>query len=162
PLIEPPCGAFAFAFVLATTLGATAGTLQPPFEVPRGGGVITSAMMAACPSSPEPPVEMPHESRYQDGDPTHSKVDTEKQAAYDKAIKALRSFQSKIVEAANDAFADPSKVKKAACVLASLKAWADEDAMATLAVDSQSRFNRDQAADSFGLAYLQVSGYAAE
>jgi poly(beta-D-mannuronate) lyase len=160
--IEPVIGAFALCLALVFSLGASAGALRPPFEVPHGTAAITSAMMAACPAAPEPPADLPHDSRYQDDDATHSKVDPVKQAAYDKAIKPLRSFQSKIVEAANDAFADAKNVKKAACVLAGLKAWADKDAMVTLAVDSQSQFNRDQAADSFGLAYLQVSGYAVE
>jgi poly(beta-D-mannuronate) lyase len=103
--------------------------------------------------------ELPHESRYAEDDPTRSKVDPARQAAYDAAIKPLRAFQSQVVEAANDAFADPKKAKKAACVLAWLKSWADRDALVDLAVDSQTQFNRDQAASSFGLAYLEVAGF---
>jgi poly(beta-D-mannuronate) lyase len=153
-------------FVAATALvammtSATSGfALDVPFRGPRGSGSISAEMMTACPVAPPPPKDLPHESRYDADDQTHSKVDTARQAAYDTAIKPLRAFQSKVVEAANDAFADPKNVKKAACVLAWLKNWADGNALAGMAVDSQSRFNSDQAQSSFGLAYLQVAGFA--
>jgi poly(beta-D-mannuronate) lyase len=148
--------------VLAICTGRPSDALEGPFAPPRGAGAITAETIAACPAAPAPPTDLPHESRYAADDRTHSKVDPARQAAYDAAIEPLRDFQSKVVEAANDAFARPNNVKKAACVFAWLKSWADRDALVDLAVDSQSQFNRDQAAASFGLAYLELAGFDVE
>src|SRR5207253_425738 len=67
---------------------AAAAKLNPPFDLPQP--VKSDGKQTSCEAPPPPVRQFSAESVYEPGDETHSTIDPEAKARYDKAIAPLR------------------------------------------------------------------------
>ena len=136
----------------APAIGA-ASALVAPFNVPspHSGGKQT-----ACKPPPPPVISLATESIYEEGDPTHSKIDPAAKARYDAAVAPLRDFSQEVARmAARYVRSDGQDTGAANCLISWLASWARGDALNAL-VTRQAALSATRILSGIALAYIEV------
>jgi poly(beta-D-mannuronate) lyase len=126
---------------------------QPPFpvRVPVAGAV----MERPCPAIAPPLLSFDPPSRYDGSGSARDTVNPAAEAAYEEAIKPLRSFMSDVTRAAN-AYQASGAAKAADCALDHLLAWARAGALAKPG-QHQAWFKLSTSVAGLSLAAMQIA-----
>lgn len=143
------------AVVLAVAQPAAADPLAIPFVLARhidqNNGKVTCAAKL-----PEVVVSLNLSSIYDDEDDSHSTIDPQNKAKYDKAIARARDFATFVTKnASNYTETDGNRLDAAVCTLKALDKWAREDALSDLQ-SRQSYLSITRIVAGAALAYVQV------
>jgi poly(beta-D-mannuronate) lyase len=142
----------AFALFLSPWLGLADNTLTAPFPL---RAPVESSRADACPSPPQPVVELSVVSKYGNNGPLHDTVAPEADAQAIAQMAPVRAFAQAVVKMANryTATGDPSAAR---CTLTWLNAWAAGHALTRMR-DHNAEFERGATLAGLSLALIQVS-----
>ena len=134
---------------------ANAGTLAIPFQLardtPNNNGKIECGQ-----AIPDPVISLSLSSIYDDEDESHSTIDPQNKARYDKTIGQTRQFSTFVTKnASNYTETDGNRLDAAACTLHTLDAWARANALSDLK-SRQTYLSVTRIIAGAALAYVQV------
>ncbi|MEN0087116.1 MAG: alginate lyase family protein [Pseudomonadota bacterium] len=150
---------------LAAALGfsltgpAMAVPLNTPFALhtaPRPDGVALACETPA----PEAPPSLNVSSKYDQTDPSRSKIDDARAKAYEEGMKAVRGFTQDVVGlASNYTQTRGNRLEDGMCALLWIDAWAKADALANYG-NRQSALSATRLIAALSIAYVQVRSLA--
>jgi poly(beta-D-mannuronate) lyase len=142
--------------LFTTEMGSANAT---PFTVPfpLARNIDKNNGKTTC-TQPLPPsvITLDLSSIYEDDDDSHSTIDPQNKAKYDKAISQTRQFAAFVTKAAsNYTETDGNRLDDAVCALKALDKWARENALSDLR-SRQSYLSITRIVAGSALAYVQV------
>lgn len=134
---------------------ANAGTLAIPFQLARDTP-NNNGKMECEQAIPNPVISLNLSSIYDEDDESHSTIDPQNKARYDKTIGQTRQFSTFVTKnASNYTETDGNRLDAASCTLRALDVWARADALSDLK-SRQTYLSVTRIIAGAALAYVQV------
>jgi len=146
-------GAALFCLVAgATDRSAKAEQLRSPWD---GKSIAMTSAPYKCPAVPNIPPDLTTDGFYRLDDPTHSIVDPEREAAYQKSSGPVKAAGHEVVAAA-DAYRTTGSREAAECALKLIDAMANQHSLTGKMSSNQAYYVQGWVVGAVAIAYLKI------